>query len=130
MKLLQVPTAQLEQRIKEEIEANPALEEGENTDDELPTVQESTSESPEADLAAGETESEAEREAAEEEMKLDDEVDMSEYYDEDEEGVADYKTADPSEFHDPDDDNKTIPVAVSSSFHELDRKSTRLNSSH
>ena len=28
MKLLQVPTAALEQRIKEEIEANPALEEG------------------------------------------------------------------------------------------------------
>jgi RNA polymerase sigma-54 factor len=28
MKLLQVPTANLEQRIKEEIEANPALEEG------------------------------------------------------------------------------------------------------
>ena len=30
MKLLQVPTALLEQRIKEEIEENPALEEGEN----------------------------------------------------------------------------------------------------
>ena len=28
MKLLQVPTAALEQRIKEEIEMNPALEEG------------------------------------------------------------------------------------------------------
>ncbi|MCF8300719.1 MAG: hypothetical protein K9I55_06670, partial [Haliscomenobacter sp.] len=28
MKLLQVPTALLEQRIKEEIEENPALEEG------------------------------------------------------------------------------------------------------
>ena len=31
MKLLQVPTFELEQRIKEEIESNPALEEG-NTD--------------------------------------------------------------------------------------------------
>ena len=28
MKLLQIPTATLEQRIKEELEANPALEEG------------------------------------------------------------------------------------------------------
>ena len=28
MKLLQVPTAELEQRIKQEIEENPALEEG------------------------------------------------------------------------------------------------------
>ena len=34
MKLLQVPTMQLEQRIKEELEANPALEEGLSEDDE------------------------------------------------------------------------------------------------
>ena len=33
MKLLQIPTATLEQRIKEELEANPALEEGEDRDD-------------------------------------------------------------------------------------------------
>ena len=30
MKLLQIPTATLEQRIKEELEANPVLEEGED----------------------------------------------------------------------------------------------------
>jgi RNA polymerase sigma-54 factor len=33
MKLLQLPTIALEQRIKEELETNPALEEGEDTDD-------------------------------------------------------------------------------------------------
>ncbi|MFN3342762.1 MAG: RNA polymerase sigma-54 factor, partial [Flavobacteriales bacterium] len=33
MKLLQVPTAELEQRIKEEIEVNPALEEGQSDDE-------------------------------------------------------------------------------------------------
>ena len=33
MKLLQIPTATLEQRIKEELEANPALEEGEERDE-------------------------------------------------------------------------------------------------
>jgi len=33
MKLLQVPTAELEQRIKEEIEVNPALEEGQSEDE-------------------------------------------------------------------------------------------------
>ena len=32
MKLLQVPTAELEQRIKQEIEENPALEEGQDED--------------------------------------------------------------------------------------------------
>ena len=34
MKLLQLPTIALEQRIKEEMEINPALEEGVDTDDE------------------------------------------------------------------------------------------------
>ena len=33
MKLLQVPTVALEQRIKEELEINPALEEGNERDD-------------------------------------------------------------------------------------------------
>lgn len=112
MKLLQVPTAQLEQRIKEELEANPALEESEDTEDEIPQVTEETA--PETET--GETESEIE--AAEEEIKLDDDVDMSEYYDEDDEGVADYKTKDPSEFADPDDEKKTVPVTVASTFHE------------
>ena len=33
MKLLQIPTATLDQRIKEELEANPALDEGEEVDE-------------------------------------------------------------------------------------------------
>lgn len=112
MKLLQIPTASLEQRIKEELEANPALEEGdrdepgENTDvimSDAPTTDET---------------GEDEAEAAEDELNKEDDVDLSDYYDEDDEGVADYKTADPSDYHDPDDDNKVIPVVNSSSFHE------------
>lgn len=35
MKLLQIPTANLEQRIEEELEANPALEEGDEIEDAL-----------------------------------------------------------------------------------------------
>ena len=35
MKLLQIPTIALEQRIKQEIEENPALEDGSETDDSL-----------------------------------------------------------------------------------------------
>ncbi len=38
MKLLQVPTINLDQRIKEELEANPVLEEGEHSDD-LPSLE-------------------------------------------------------------------------------------------
>ena len=33
MKLLQIPTANLDQRIEEELESNPALEEGDDYDD-------------------------------------------------------------------------------------------------
>jgi len=116
MKMLQIPTAQLEQRIKEEIEANPALEEGENLEDETPEVQEET-ESPEEETMDAETGDETE-ERIEEEAKLDDEIDISDYYDEDDEGVAEYKTDNPSEVHDPEDDNKSVPVAISSTFHE------------
>ena len=44
MKLLQVPTAELEQRIKDEIQDNPALEEGADFEDEDPTEQDIESE--------------------------------------------------------------------------------------
>lgn len=40
MKLLQLPTVAMEQRIKEEIESNPALDEGKDEDDELDAEQE------------------------------------------------------------------------------------------
>lgn len=96
MKMLQVPTAQLEERIKEELEANPALEEGQEEGDERETsIEESAAE--------------------EKEEKTDDEVDISEYLSDDE--VADYKLQD-NNYPDPDEEEKTIPVAVEQSFHE------------
>ncbi|MBK7147721.1 MAG: RNA polymerase factor sigma-54 [Bacteroidetes bacterium] len=115
MKLLQVPTANLEQRIKEEIEANPALEEGESEDDPIVMPDETPTDEPTMEES---TESEAEQEAKEEELKVDDEMDMSDYYDEDDEGVADYKTKDSSEYPDPDDEKKHVPIATTSTFHE------------
>lgn len=112
MKMLQIPTAQLEQRIKEEIEANPALEEVSESETE-------TEETPTEETAPEAAEAESsDAEPAEEELKLDDEVDMAEYYDEDTEDVAEYKTKDPNEVYDPEDDNKTVPVTISSTFHE------------
>ncbi len=112
MKLLQVPTANLEQRIKEELEANPALEEGAGEGDEAEAEEIILNDSPE--VAEGEQDTEGENE----DINPEDDVDLSEYYDEDDEGVAEYKTKDPSEYHDPDDDKKTIPVATISTFHE------------
>ena len=119
MKLLQIPTANLEQRIKEELEANPALEEGESQDDDFDTDDiEPVTSSETSEIDNPEAEYEGEGNEAED-LTPENDVDMSEYYDEDDEGVADYKTSDPNEFHDPDDENKTIPVVNTSSFHEF-----------
>ena len=117
MKLLQIPTAQLDQRIKEEIENNPALETASESEDDIPatdTEAEATVDTPEPN-----DDFDSETPEREEDLVKDDDVDMSEFYDEADEGVAEYKTKDPSEFSDPDDENKTIPVSVSSTFHEF-----------
>lgn len=117
MKLLQIPTAQLDQRIKEELETNPALEVSSEEEDEYspsadtdsPTEDETPELSDEFGVDAPESE----------EINKEDDIDMTDFYDEADEGVAEYKTKDPSEFADPDDENRTIPVAVSSTFHEF-----------
>ena len=106
MKLLQIPTATLDQRVKEELEANPALEEGleeeneqENFSDTAPPEQE-----PEKDQ-------EKEKEEKTDEVELDDY--LSDYLDDD---TATYKLQ--SNNYSADDEDKTIPVAVQNSFHE------------
>lgn len=94
MKLLEVPTMELDQRIKKELEENPALEEGkeENLDD---LFQES-----EPDYE-DDTRTEAEME-----------FDVSEYLDDD----ADYKTHVNNKGKD--DDETYVPLAQGSSFQE------------
>jgi RNA polymerase sigma-54 factor len=94
MKLLQVPTASLEERIKEEIEANPALEEGVK-DSEENLLDQSTSDS-DSDTDSGA-----------------DELDLSDYFTDDE--VPDYRTRGDRYS---DEEEKTIPAAVIDSFHE------------
>ncbi|HRN93634.1 MAG TPA: RNA polymerase factor sigma-54 [Chitinophagales bacterium] len=102
LKLLQLPTIQLEQRIKEELEINPALEEGTEDFETNEQVSEISDQSLETDNTNSE-----------------DDIDITEFYNEDDEGVADYKTRDPNEVPDPDDSKKTIPVAAQRSFHQL-----------
>ncbi len=106
MKLLQVPTASLEQRIKEELEVNPALEETDyEEEDELDK------------LVKGEaaTEKEEKKEEEEEYDPLEG-MDMSDYLTDD--GIASYKLRDDNYGGDSEDDNKTIPYAVVGTFHE------------
>lgn len=97
MKLLQVPTAELEQRIKEELEVNPALEEG-NEYDENSADNGSDSNEWEED-----SRSEAEKE-----------FDFSEYMDDDD--TPAYKLS--VQNKGADDEEKTMPYAASSTFRD------------
>lgn len=93
MKLLQVPTMELEQRIKQEIEENPALEEGgEEIDDDF----------------------DAQDDYDDDDYSNDDvDFDISDYFDED---TPDYKTQ--VNNHSKDDDERVIPLSGEQSFHE------------
>ncbi|MBV8254578.1 MAG: RNA polymerase factor sigma-54 [Chitinophaga sp.] len=105
MKLLQVPTVNLEERIKEELEENPALEYGEEAHED---------EFNEQDEFEGGDEDEFEPDGSESEY---DNIDISEYVSDGDDEVADYKLRDDN-YPDPDESNKTIPVRVETSFHE------------
>ena len=106
MKLLQIPTATLEQRIKEELEANPALDEGEETE-EYETDQTAD------EVAYGDDDNAPEPEEAtrDEEFELDDY--LTEYIEDD---PSSYKLK--TNNYSADEEEKTIPIAVESTFHE------------
>ena len=101
MKLLQIPTSTLEQRIKEELESNPALDEGDDAEA--------------FDLNKEESGYGEEEKKESENEELDYELDdyLKEYIEDDPISyklrVNNYTT---------DDEDKSIPVAVESSFHE------------
>lgn len=104
MKLLQVPTAILDERIKEEMEENPALEQGEDGhEDEFENDEfaDTPSEDFEADGSADDYEN----------------IDISDYVHEGDDDIGDYKLRDDN--YPEQDDNKTIPHKVEVSFIEL-----------
>jgi RNA polymerase sigma-54 factor len=91
MKLLQVPTMELDQRIKQEIEENPALEEGTNeVEDDFDNQEKEYDDDSDAD----------------------DEFDLSDYLDDD----PDYKTR--SNNGSKDDEERVIPLSGEQSFNE------------
>jgi RNA polymerase sigma-54 factor len=107
MKLLQVPTANLEERIKEELEENPALEQSdEGHEDEY------TDELKDEFDSMGEEDVDPDGSADDYEN-----VDISEYVVDDDGEIADYKTKDDN--YPEMDDQKVIPIKVETSFHEL-----------
>ena len=103
MKLLQVPTANLEERIKEELEENPALELSE--DDTDPDDQKDEVDAADEDY---------EMDGSEDEY---DSLDISDYVSEGDDEVGDYKLRDDN--YPEADDNKTIPYRVETTFHDV-----------
>lgn len=108
MKLLQLPTVLLEQRIKEEIEENPALEEG--ADDEFDEM-DSTQDEEFGDDFDSDPDS---KDFDEPEHDPDNEFDISDYIDDDE--IPNYKLA--ANNTSADDEHKEIPISSSFSFQE------------
>lgn len=105
MKLLQVPTANLEERIKEEMEENPALElSEEGHDDEFTNELKDEFESGDDD---------GENDGSEDEYEN---IDISEYVSDGDDEIAEYKMRDDN-YPDP-DDNRVSPHKTETSFHE------------
>ncbi len=107
MKLLQVPTANLEERIKEEMEENPALELEEEKHDEYEESKDEFTEAPE----------DTHDDPDGSENEYDDNIDISEYVQDGDDEIADYKLRDDNYGND-DDDKKTIPFKTETSFYE------------
>ncbi|MBS1508242.1 MAG: RNA polymerase factor sigma-54 [Bacteroidetes bacterium] len=104
IKLLQVTTAELETRVEEELEQNPALEEGEEEEPEIQQEEEQEEETTES-----ETSEEAE---ATESTESSEDIDLKDYLGDDD--YSSYKTYN----DDGDEEERETPIATSSSLHE------------
>ena len=93
--MLQLPTQALEARIKEEIEINPALEEGRESEER-------------------ERDNEADDQLGEELSDVEQEFDFSDYMDDDDPPEYQYNANNYSK----DDDDQTIPIGSSTTFHD------------
>lgn len=108
MKLLQVPTANLDERIKEELEENPALE--------LPEEgHEDNFEGKDEFAEQNSTEEYSESELSSEDQY--ENINISDYVQEGDDDVADYKLRD--ENYGDQEEKQTVPYSVETSFYQL-----------
>jgi RNA polymerase sigma-54 factor len=118
IKLLQVPTAELESRIEEELEINPALEEGEDKPDEPEKADDpdpATSDddaSPESDSSDSSESSESPESSESSESSSNEEVDIKDYLADDD--YSGYKMQGDGD----DDEDREMPIPMSTSLHE------------
>lgn len=108
MKLLQVPTATLEERIKDELENNPALEldKEEGTRDEPYDFEDEGNDKNESELLPDDENAD---------MSLLDNVDISDYLRSDDDMRGGYHSQDDD---DDDNDSRSIPAKVENTFHD------------
>ncbi|HRG67658.1 MAG TPA: RNA polymerase factor sigma-54 [Saprospiraceae bacterium] len=118
MKLLQVPTAILDQRIQEEIESNPALEEGNEHDEEYDSDIKESVNDPDHEFDLSEKE-QYEKESQDELMNSDSFDDYLNNYMDDNTASYKYKTDD---YGAHEEEQRTLPVAVENTFHDHLRK--------
>ncbi|MES2882074.1 MAG: RNA polymerase factor sigma-54, partial [Bacteroidota bacterium] len=107
MKLLQVPTAILDERIKEELEENPALEITDDTHDD-------SFEEGKDDLTESAGEEEFNEPGSEDQY---DNIDISDYVHDGDDDIADYKMRD--ENYGEQEEKTTMPYRVETSFYEV-----------
>ncbi len=108
MKLLQVPTANLEERLKEELEENPALELSDEGHDDFEEGKDEF------------TENAAEEEYSDTELSSEDQyenIDISDYVHEGDDDIADYKMRDDN--YGDQEEKQTLPYKVETSFYEV-----------
>jgi RNA polymerase sigma-54 factor len=110
IKLLQVPTAELEQRIEEELEVNPVLEEGEQQEGEK-DQENDQEDQPEQEQEPEQDFNEDNQEQKETSSK-DEEVDIKDYLRDDD--YSGYKMQGDGD----DEDDRDMPIPMASSLHE------------
>jgi RNA polymerase sigma-54 factor len=107
MKLLQVPTANLEERLKEELEENPALELSDDKHEDNYEGKDEFADSHDEDYSENEITNEEQYEN----------IDISDYVHEGDDDIADYKMRDDNY---PDHEEKqTMPYKVETSFYDM-----------
>lgn len=107
MKLLQVPTSNLEERIKEEMEENPALDQGDDdSQDDADEFKDDVSTDDEAD--------EFDLDGSKDEYEN---LDIAEYVNDGDDEIAEYRTRD--ENYGEQEEAKTMPIKLQTSFYEM-----------
>lgn len=112
IKLLQVPTAELESRIEEELEINPALEEGEDKPDEPEKADDPDPATSDEDISPEPSSTSSEEDGPQETSSSEQEVDIKDYLADDD--YSGYKMQGDGD----DDEDREMPIPTSTSLHE------------